>query len=145
MAKLYELSAYCDQRVSALQEGERQLQQRQSSLTVYYLTRHVNSYLIKMCIRDRAGSSLAEWEAFCVFMESDACVSAPRASDFLSLYSCSSVEQLPILEQWAKRKEHTLAAVLGWEEDGDRSTLDAHEKGDGPHGIVAGLSLIHIS
>lgn len=86
------------------------------------------------------GSSLAEWEAFCVFMESDACVSAPRASDFLSLYSCSSVEKLPILEQWAKRKEHTLAAVLGWEEDGERITLDAHEKGDGPHGIVAGMT-----
>ena len=47
MAKLYELSAYCDHRVSALQEGERQLQQRQSALTVDYLTRHVNSYLIK--------------------------------------------------------------------------------------------------
>lgn len=47
VAKLYELSAYCDHRVSALQEGERQLQQRQSALTVDYLTRHVNSYLIK--------------------------------------------------------------------------------------------------
>ena len=33
-----------------------------------------------------------------------------------------------------------LAAVLGWDEQGDPLVLAAHEKADGPHGILAGMT-----
>lgn len=82
----------------------------------------------------------ALWQSFCAFMESDQTFCSPHPGDFLSLFQCSSAKTLPILEQWEKRKEHTLAALIGWEDNGEPIVLDAHERADGPHGIMAGTT-----
>lgn len=87
-----------------------------------------------------ASYSLAQWETFCVFMEEEPFVERPVAGDFLSLFSCGSVEKLSVAQEWDKRKEYTLAAYIGWNDKGERVLLDAHEKADGPHGIIAGTT-----
>ncbi len=87
-----------------------------------------------------ASYSFAQWETFCVFMEEEPFIERPFANDFLSLFSCGSVEKLSIIQEWNKRKENTLAAYIGWDEKGERVVLDAHEKADGPHGIIAGTT-----
>ena len=43
--------------------------------------------------------------------------------------------------RWKRQRlSGSLAAVLGWDEQGDPIVLDAHEKADGPHGILAGMT-----
>ena len=81
------------------------------------------------------------WDDFLQRMASRECVHAPRPTDFLSLFSCSSCAQLQAEMRWKRQRlSGSLAAVLGWDEQGDPIVLDAHEKADGPHGILAGMT-----
>lgn len=81
------------------------------------------------------------WDDFLQRMASRECVHAPRPTDFLSLFSCSSCAQLQAEMRWKRQRlSGSLAAVLGWDEQGNPIVLDAHEKADGPHGILAGMT-----
>lgn len=62
------------------------------------------------------------WDDFLQRMASRECVHAPRPTDFLSLFSCSSCAQLQAEMRWKRQRlSGSLAAVLGWDEQGDRS------------------------
>ena len=84
--------------------------------------------------------TLDQWNDFCVFMTVKKRDAQTMPGDFLSLFSCNNIEKLPVHQAWEKQKENTLAVVIGWDGNGELISLDAHEKADGPHGIVAGTT-----
>lgn len=60
---------------------------------------------------------------------------------FLDLFQCSRIEDLKILDRWAKADcIHTLETPIGLLNDGELLYLDAHEQSHGPHGLMAGMT-----
>lgn len=60
---------------------------------------------------------------------------------FLQGYGVTRVEELDILGRWSRsRPFESIAAPIGIRENGDIFSFDIHEKGMGPHGIVAGAT-----
>ncbi len=65
----------------------------------------------------------------------------PTNVPFLELFGVQDVAHLNLLRRWEQANPiRTLSAPIGLSEDGDLLTLDIHEKGDGPHGLVAGTT-----
>ena len=65
----------------------------------------------------------------------------PPALTFLEMYGVRAPEELQIRERWLKnRTEETLQAPVGVRAGGVLCCLDAHEKGHGPHGLIAGTT-----
>lgn len=65
----------------------------------------------------------------------------PSSITLLQLYSVRTVDELGILERWEKNKSfRTLAAPLGIRTGNEMISLDLHERGQGPHGLVAGTT-----
>ncbi|CDG35330.1 FHA domain-containing protein [Acetivibrio thermocellus BC1] len=68
-------------------------------------------------------------------------VSLPSSITLLQMYSVRTVEELNVLERWKNNKSfRTLAAPLGIRTGNEILTLDLHERGQGPHGLVAGTT-----
>lgn len=68
-------------------------------------------------------------------------ISNCRELSFLDLYQCNRIEDLKILDRWAKADcIHTLEAAIGILGDGELLFLDAHEQCHGPHGLLAGMT-----
>lgn len=65
----------------------------------------------------------------------------PGMITFLELYEVGRVEHLDPLRRWAENNPvKSLAAPIGVGTDGRPFTLDLHEKRQGPHGLVAGMT-----
>lgn len=65
----------------------------------------------------------------------------PSSISFLTMYNVGKVEQLNSLERWHKNNPvASLAVPVGVCQDGELFNMDAHEKGWGPHGLVAGTT-----
>ena len=65
----------------------------------------------------------------------------PRMCSLLSLYRVRFVEELHIWNRWEKHQSyHSLKVPVGIQKDGSVLSLDIHEKKDGPHGIIAGMT-----
>lgn len=65
----------------------------------------------------------------------------PEQMGFLEMYQACSVQDLKILERWRKNVTgQNMAVPIGKQEDGELCFLDAHEKKDGPHGLLAGTT-----
>lgn len=65
----------------------------------------------------------------------------PSSVSFLSIYKVGKVEQLNSLERWKTNNPvASLAVPIGINQDGEIFKMDAHEKGWGPHGLVAGMT-----
>jgi len=63
----------------------------------------------------------------------------PKSLSFLEMYKVGKIEQLNILNRWAKNDPTiSIATPIGVHEDGKLFELDLHEKEHGPHGLVAG-------
>ncbi|WP_157964914.1 FtsK/SpoIIIE domain-containing protein [Amedibacterium intestinale] len=59
----------------------------------------------------------------------------------LSLYSCTCLNQLNILERWKEsQSEDSLRVPIGIDEFNEYIWLDAHENAHGPHGLFAGTT-----
>ncbi|MDO5382315.1 MAG: type VII secretion protein EssC [Eubacteriales bacterium] len=65
----------------------------------------------------------------------------PNMLDFLSMFNVGKIEQLNPFERW-KYNDPTLSlrAPVGVNTSGDIFMLDLHEKFQGPHGLVAGMT-----
>lgn len=65
----------------------------------------------------------------------------PDAVPFLDLFGVQDVHSLNVLTRW-KRNDPTasMAAPVGIDEDGAVCCLDVHERGDGQHGLIAGMT-----
>lgn len=67
--------------------------------------------------------------------------SLPNMLTFLEMYGAGKVEFLNPLKRWADNNPvKSLAAPVGIGTDGRLFTLDLHEKYQGPHGLVAGMT-----
>ncbi len=74
-------------------------------------------------------------------MESDKSYSLPTMVTFLEMYGVGMVEHLNPLSRWESNNPvKSLAAPIGVGTDGKLFTLDLHEKRQGPHGLVAGMT-----
>ena len=67
--------------------------------------------------------------------------SLPKMITFLEMFGVGRVEHLNPLKRWTDNNPvKTLAAPVGVATDGQIFTLDLHEKFQGPHGLVAGMT-----
>lgn len=67
--------------------------------------------------------------------------SLPKMVTFLEMYGIGNVEQLNPLKRWKENNSlKSLSAPIGVATDGSLFTLDLHEKFQGPHGLVAGMT-----
>lgn len=65
----------------------------------------------------------------------------PKTVSFLEMYRVGRVEQLNALERWSNSDAtKSLAVPVGIGADGTVFMLDLHEKRQGPHGLVAGMT-----
>ena len=74
--------------------------------------------------------------------------SLPKSISFLEMYEVGRVEKLDVWKRWEDHKnannqsnsEKTLAVPVGVDTSGALFKLDLHEKFQGPHGLVAGMT-----
>lgn len=65
----------------------------------------------------------------------------PKMMTFLEMFRAGRVEHLNPLKRWRESNPvKSLAAPVGVATDGTLFTLDLHEKRQGPHGLVAGMT-----
>lgn len=65
----------------------------------------------------------------------------PKMITFLEMYKAGRIEQLNPLKRWRENNPaKSLMAPVGIGADGMLFTLDLHEKRQGPHGLVAGMT-----
>ena len=65
----------------------------------------------------------------------------PNALTFLEMFEAGQVEHLDPLRRWAENDPvKSLSVPIGVGVDGRPFTLDLHEKRQGPHGLVAGMT-----
>lgn len=67
--------------------------------------------------------------------------SLPKMLTFLEMYGVGKIEHLNIQKRWTENNPiKSLAAPVGVSVDGSLFYLDLHEKFQGPHGLVAGMT-----
>lgn len=65
----------------------------------------------------------------------------PKMVTFLEMFKVGRIEQLNSLRRWRENNPiKSLATPVGVGEDGSLFMLDLHEKRQGPHGLVAGMT-----
>lgn len=65
----------------------------------------------------------------------------PKMVTFLEMFNVGRIEQLNPLKRWRDNNPvKSLSAPVGVGEDGSLFPLDLHEKRQGPHGLVAGMT-----
>lgn len=65
----------------------------------------------------------------------------PKMVTFLEMFNVGRIEQLNPLKRWRENNPvKSLATPVGVGEDGTPFVLDLHEKRQGPHGLVAGMT-----
>lgn len=65
----------------------------------------------------------------------------PKQVGFLEMYNVGKIEQLNSLERWQVNNPIiSLAAPIGYGTNGQIFKLDLHEKEQGPHGLIAGMT-----
>lgn len=67
--------------------------------------------------------------------------SLPKMITFLEMYGVGNVEQLNPMKRWKENNPiKSLVVPIGIATDGSLFTLDLHEKFQGPHGLIAGMT-----
>ena len=65
----------------------------------------------------------------------------PKKVGFLEMYDVGKVEQLNALSRWDKNVPIlNMDAMVGIGKNGEKISLDLHEKFHGPHGLIAGMT-----
>jgi S-DNA-T family DNA segregation ATPase FtsK/SpoIIIE len=65
----------------------------------------------------------------------------PAVVKFLNTYEANNFETINILNNWNSSRPYlSLSAPIGLQNSEDLMFLDLHEKGEGPHGLVAGTT-----
>lgn len=76
-----------------------------------------------------------------LLMDSSKAYTLPSMITFLEMYGVGRVEHLNPLSRWERNNPvKSLAVPIGVGTDGKLFTLDLHEKHQGPHGLVAGMT-----
>ncbi len=65
----------------------------------------------------------------------------PEKLSFLEMYDVGEVEQLNASNRWKKNNPIlSLGAPVGYGKNGEKISIDLHEKFHGPHGLIAGMT-----
>lgn len=65
----------------------------------------------------------------------------PKSISFLDMYEVGNIEQLNSLNRWKNNNPiSSLSVPVGIDQNGNKFNMDIHEKGYGPHGLVAGTT-----
>ena len=65
----------------------------------------------------------------------------PKKVGFLEMYEVGKVEQLNCKNRWKENAPLlNMGAIVGIGKDGEKISLDLHEKYHGPHGLIAGMT-----
>ena len=73
--------------------------------------------------------------------QTDQAQAMPKMVTFLEMFKVGRIEQLNSLKRWRENNPaKSLADPVGVGEDGSAFMLDLHEKRQGPHGLVAGMT-----
>ena len=65
----------------------------------------------------------------------------PKTVGFLEMYDVGKIEQLNPLERWKVNNPiNSLSVPVGLSTDGNLFKLDLHEREEGPHGLIAGMT-----
>ena len=84
--------------------------------------------------------SMRQLTRACLRLDSES-YSLPSLVTFLEMYGVGRVEHLNPMARWAENNPvSSLAVPIGVGTDGRLFTLDLHEKRQGPHGLVAGMT-----
>lgn len=76
-----------------------------------------------------------------VLKQADKAQAMPKMVTFLEMFKVGRIEQLNPLKRWRENSPiKSLATPVGVGEDGSLFMLDLHEKRQGPHGLVAGMT-----
>ena len=71
----------------------------------------------------------------------DEAFALPKTFGFLEMYDVGNIEQLNSLERWKHNNPiNSLAVPVGIGNSGNLFKLDLHEKEQGPHGLIAGMT-----
>lgn len=71
----------------------------------------------------------------------DTAYSLPKTLSFLEMYSTGKVSGLNVVKRWGESDPvSSLAVPVGVDTSGGLFTLDLHQKYQGPHGLVAGMT-----
>lgn len=85
--------------------------------------------------------SMNELSKIRLLLEGDSSYTLPSMMTFLEMYNVGMVEHLNPLSRWERNNPvKSLAVPIGVGTDGNIFTLDLHEKHQGPHGLVAGMT-----
>lgn len=86
-------------------------------------------------------ASMSSLSRINLLMDSDKSFALPSMITFLEMYGVGKVEHLNPLSRWERNNPvKSLAVPIGVGTDGKLFTLDLHEKHQGPHGLVAGMT-----
>ncbi len=76
-----------------------------------------------------------------ILKQADKTQAIPKMVTFLEMFKVGRIEQLNPLKRWQENNPvKSLATPVGVGEDGSLFMLDLHEKRQGPHGLVAGMT-----
>lgn len=65
----------------------------------------------------------------------------PRQITFMEMFEMGRAEHMDLLRRWRENSSvNSLAAPIGIDADGYRINLDIHEKRQGPHGVIGGMT-----
>lgn len=85
--------------------------------------------------------SMCDLSRINLLLDSNQVYSLPSMITFLEMYGVGRVEHLNPLSRWEiNNPVKSLAVPIGAGTDGNLFTLDLHEKYQGPHGLVAGMT-----
>ncbi len=80
-----------------------------------------------------------EFLLFCLCRKGDLLQSINN--DFYSVHAIDKISNIHLEEQWKETNiNQSLLATLGIDEKGNPIVLNLNEKGDGPHGLIAGMT-----
>lgn len=90
---------------------------------------------------DYFDNSMSRLSRINLLMDGDKSYSLPSMMTFLEMYGVGMVEHLNPISRWENNNPvKSLAVPIGVGTDGRIFTLDLHEKHQGPHGLVAGMT-----
>ncbi len=127
----------------ALKESKKLINMERSNGTLIHLSGSEGkdtSFTIERCIKDALLNDLQIMNGIKIKTEGRQ-FSLPKIYSFLEMFNAGRVEYLNPLTRWQQNNPvKSLATPVGIGTDGELFYLDLHEKRQGPHGLVAGMT-----
>lgn len=123
-AKIYQLNELGDHSIISIKQIEKKDE--------FFKMDSLDEELAKKCIKKMSNTLIREGKKE---------FSLPKMITFLEMFSAGKIEHLNPIQRWQENNPvKSLATPVGVNTDGTTFYLDLHEKSQGPHGLVAGMT-----